>query len=287
MNMKDLKSIKEVMVSHFWGNINDLKDNQNKDKEFLLNSIRNKELSIIYSDGGEYFITSSLNWIFLISNNDSDILLSQLSCMIKDRIQIIKSWFEMIENEKYNHDVFSELLNDISVCVYESENDSRFLLPKLLYPVLEKFGKNNQKELIQLIQSVWSSIDHTYHLTDILDKVFSKDTLSSLDISKGTNDEDIEFYNSLPEQFKVYRGCYYQNKDGYSWSTSKDVSRKFPFLSGNTLNNYPILIQGIVSKKDVLFCVVGRNEYEIVVNPKDVKRKVISNIKKKKIMITS
>jgi hypothetical protein len=80
--------------------------------------------------------------------------------------------------------------------------------------------------------------------------------------------EASDFLATLPERVTVYRGCYAVNARGYSWTTSRDVAAKFPFLMryrrpGDT----PLLIRGELGRADILFVDLGRQEFEVVALP--------------------
>lgn len=80
--------------------------------------------------------------------------------------------------------------------------------------------------------------------------------------------EALAFLEALPEQVTVWRGCYSVSVCGFSWSTSREVAAKFPFLlryrrRGDT----PLLLRGEIARERILFVTLGRNEFEVVTLP--------------------
>jgi hypothetical protein len=73
---------------------------------------------------------------------------------------------------------------------------------------------------------------------------------------------------ALPERIAIWRGCYDHNREGFSWTDDRTVAERFP-----TLERYkhdgkkPILLRGVVNRKDILFVKHDREECEIVPRP--------------------
>jgi|GEM_PF-1684089 len=82
-------------------------------------------------------------------------------------------------------------------------------------------------------------------------------------INEMMENEEITAYDALPDCITVYRGCSKHNIVGASWSTDKSVAQKFPFLERYRAK-VPLLVTGIVKKKNVLAIKLGRNENEII-----------------------
>jgi hypothetical protein len=84
------------------------------------------------------------------------------------------------------------------------------------------------------------------------------------------DEDDLAKYNTLPETFKVYRGCIAKNKNGMSWTLDPG---KAEWFARRLSKKNPIVITGIVNKADVIAYFGGREEQEIVVDPRKVKNK--------------
>ena len=79
---------------------------------------------------------------------------------------------------------------------------------------------------------------------------------------------DRDFFDSLPDEFAVFRGCHGFNEQGCSWSTDRKVAEKFALRMA--IDKQYILLQGMVRKTDIICAYNNRQEKEIVVLPKKV-----------------
>lgn len=84
------------------------------------------------------------------------------------------------------------------------------------------------------------------------------------------DEDDLAKYNALPETFEIYRGCMSKNKNGMSWSLDP---AKAEWFAKRLSKKQPLVITGTVSKADVIAYFGGRQEQEIVVDPRKVKNK--------------
>ena len=83
--------------------------------------------------------------------------------------------------------------------------------------------------------------------------------------------EERDFLASLPHNFTVYRGFAFDNASGWSWTLDKNKAIWFANRpSGNPKRN-PRVSSGTVTKTDVVAFLAGRNEQEIVVDPRFVR----------------
>jgi len=67
------------------------------------------------------------------------------------------------------------------------------------------------------------------------------------------SEDEAAMWELLPETFDVYRGCYWENKDGLAWSREPEVAAEFPYMDANWREGSPLLAHGVVQKRD---CVV-------------------------------
>jgi hypothetical protein len=70
-------------------------------------------------------------------------------------------------------------------------------------------------------------------------------------------------WDALPERVTVYRGCGPVNMLGASWSLSRDVAARFPFLS-RYRQAQPLLVTATVRRDRVLAVKLQRNEAEVI-----------------------
>jgi hypothetical protein len=78
------------------------------------------------------------------------------------------------------------------------------------------------------------------------------------------NDEDREFYNTLPELLTVYRGQDAASPVGLSWTLDREVAAGFARGHRLLFNKSPIIISAEVAKRHVAGAYTEREEKEIV-----------------------
>jgi hypothetical protein len=71
-------------------------------------------------------------------------------------------------------------------------------------------------------------------------------------------------FDALPEQATIYRGCGHRNRDGLSWSISREIAMRFPFMRRYE-TDHPILLTATVSKHRIAALKLDRNEEEAIV----------------------
>jgi len=70
-------------------------------------------------------------------------------------------------------------------------------------------------------------------------------------------------WRSLPDMVTIYRGCSRNDPRGFSWSLSKDVADRFPFLN-RYLAPDPVVLTAEVKKIDIIAVKLDRAEEEII-----------------------
>lgn len=78
-------------------------------------------------------------------------------------------------------------------------------------------------------------------------------------------------FRQLPTVIPVFRGAYFSNAKGLSWSTSNEVAMKFPFYYRYRQKGIPLLISATVRKENVIAVKLGRNELEIIALQPEIK----------------
>lgn len=79
--------------------------------------------------------------------------------------------------------------------------------------------------------------------------------------------EELAYYNSLPDEFTVYRGIGSQsNKKGISYTLSLEKAEWF----ANRFQKNGYVLTGTAKKKDVLAYFNGRKEQEVLIEPKNI-----------------
>lgn len=79
--------------------------------------------------------------------------------------------------------------------------------------------------------------------------------------------EELAYYNSLPDEFTVYRGIASKsNKKGISYTLSLEKAEWF----ANRFQKNGYVLTGTAKKKDVLAYFNGRKEQEVLIEPKNI-----------------
>jgi len=121
----------------------------------------------------------------------------------------------------------------------------------------------------------WNSVENPSDFTDMIHSMFEYDDYGfNFDMLQDESrlntlePEDKTFYDSLPDEFAVFRGCHSFNEQGFSWTTDKEVAERFALRMA--IDKEYILLQGMVRKTDVICAYDNRHEKEILVLPKKV-----------------
>lgn len=127
--------------------------------------------------------------------------------------------------------------------------------------ILQLFVVNHPRK-IELLGECWSTCD-TYpaEMRLILDAL-------PCPAMNAMTEEERGYLGALPGHIRVWRGCYDHNRFGFSWTENRAVAERFPRLDRYRCDGKtPILLQGMVNSKDILFVKLDRAEWEIVPRP--------------------
>lgn len=131
-------------------------------------------------------------------------------------------------------------------------------------PTLLAVSNNMKKELFfKLLGEIWSESDNISVYKDVLKDRFAHAKRCHLDLMMEA--EELDELSKMPQILEVYRGCYPDNMDGFSWSLDMDVAKSF-----TQINRYkrecwpPLLLKGFINKAKVVFK-QSRDESEIIV----------------------
>jgi hypothetical protein len=93
------------------------------------------------------------------------------------------------------------------------------------------------------------------------------------------NEDEQVAYDALPEIITLYRGCYQNNKLGFSWSLEADVARKFPQFTRYRQDGQPLLVKATAKKTSIAAIKLGRGEVEIITyRPKQISTSYIRDL---------
>lgn len=128
----------------------------------------------------------------------------------------------------------------------------------------------SKEEYIEMVKSVYQHPDsfimqdyeekhYDYDETDFKE-LFSKYPQSDWIVTK----EEKDFYDNLPDEIEVYRGCTEENKDGISWTTNYFVARYFAFQSMQYQNKDTDIYKKTIKKTDIRAVLLDMDESEII-----------------------
>lgn len=126
-------------------------------------------------------------------------------------------------------------------------------------------------EWLKLLGDKWSFMI----ITPYIDELMAGGSLLGDAIGTGAvylmmSDEEIAFYESLPDTVTIYRGCYEENSNGMSWSLDKNIAESFINTKLYKNEGQPILVTAEVKKNNILAVKLGRDEAEIITHEPNV-----------------
>ena len=128
-------------------------------------------------------------------------------------------------------------------------------------------------DFITLMRANWTSLDAFSHLTFEFSEEFKLAYDPEMGRYKSADeiilDEDREWWDALPDQLKIYRGCDKFRTDGLSWTVDRKVAEGFADGHRGVQATDPVIASAKIQKSDVWFATNERQEQEIVWNPED------------------
>lgn len=134
--------------------------------------------------------------------------------------------------------------------------------PYRIEKFMEIMDDLGDEEYWDLLGSIWSDSENLWQYKHVLKYLLNSPRPGR---EKMMTEREQNFFNSLPEQFTIYRGHQGKNRIGYSWTLSYFKAKWFahrwkPKVCG--------VLKATVAKKDVHAVLLGRNEFEVVASPK-------------------
>ncbi len=175
---------------------------------------------------------------------------------------------------------------------------------------LEQIVYMDKEEILPWVLKIWDDIDDDHPLSrdDIRGDLLRKGWECNEDPSKNINigefmwklselpnpmdtmtGEEKETYENFPDVVKVYRGIGVDENDevnikpehgldiGISWTTDKETSIWFCRRKIIWKNMKPILLESEVKKDDILLFLNGRKEFEVIIDPENLKEIKVTN----------
>jgi hypothetical protein len=85
------------------------------------------------------------------------------------------------------------------------------------------------------------------------------------------------FFDALPAQVKVFRGCSRPRLRGVAWTTDRTVAEGFAKGHRSLSVPEPVVASAIIPKEYIFFVTNDRNEKEFVLNPRRLRRLMIDS----------
>ncbi|EEE45023.1 hypothetical protein [Roseibium alexandrii] len=155
--------------------------------------------------------------------------------------------------------------------------DSSWDRPNTVYSALEDLELSGMGSWdLQQVFFIWSLAEHMSCFDFVphggFQYFYHQFGLPSSDLDLGKiaravmKDCDREFYDSLPETFRVYRGQEASIDLGCSWTTDLKTAREFSIRGSRPgrRNENPAIHYADIKKSDVLVALNDREEFEIV-----------------------
>ncbi|TCP11332.1 hypothetical protein [Simplicispira metamorpha] len=175
----------------------------------------------------------------------------------------------LIHLEPYSYDWCDQLLNFRG----STERLSR---------LLDSASEITTDDFLKLLGKYWEVMDDIgLHIDELRDALFDIHQIEYGPLYTMMDPEEVEVFDDLPENLTVYRGCYENNKFGYSWSLKRNVAEAFPFLRRYRQLGKPILVTAQIEKSEAAALKLGRQEEEIILF-KPPKNFTVTELKRKK-----
>lgn len=114
------------------------------------------------------------------------------------------------------------------------------------------------KEAAKLVFSVWIDSENIHENLEGWKELISKNR--SL-LFGAMSSSDRLYFDGLPDNFEIYRGCSERNKNGISWTLDEAKAKWFSRRGGG---KKPLVLKKNIFKKDVAFFTDQRGEKEVV-----------------------
>jgi len=116
-------------------------------------------------------------------------------------------------------------------------------------------------DIVKLCKANWTSCDAFYKWNDEFKEIFIQ---KNVKVEDTLHMYDRDWFNSLPEQLTVYRGCTKGRQDGICWTADRDIAEEFAHGHRGISNAKPMVYEATINKFDAFFAFNDRREQEIV-----------------------
>ena len=135
---------------------------------------------------------------------------------------------------------------------------------KTLENLLELADCVDDDEFMAVFAQAWPDCDNTWSYRDELRHLLMYHCRA--DFLHHLSEDDLAFYNALPDEITVYRGCDASRVYGLSWTTDLELAKSFARGHRGMSPPNPVIACGMAAKKDLLFATNDRGESEVLVD---------------------
>lgn len=140
--------------------------------------------------------------------------------------------------------------------------------PRALYRAM--VNESDHRARLALFLEHWPMCDAPWDFRSYLAREL-RYTLMHVSLRDCLSEEAREWFDALPMQIDVFRGCQRGRERGLSWT--RDIGVAVKFAQGmRCINHVPTLMMATIPKQHVFGVFLDRNEREIVVDPRRLQR---------------
>jgi hypothetical protein len=144
---------------------------------------------------------------------------------------------------------------------------------------LEKFAEIeselSDQEYWELLGSIWSDSENLWQYGAVLGWFINKNRPGR---EAMMDEHEKKFLAKLPDEFTIYRGHQTINRSGYSWTLSYWRAKWFAKRFNQKGQG---VVKAKIKKEHVVAVLLGRNEFEIVASPKNLKIETVRKTMKR------
>ena len=132
--------------------------------------------------------------------------------------------------------------------------------------IVHEIGVPSGKEFWSQFWSIWTSSENLNEDREFIEDLITFAEENNLGSSlAGLDAEERGALAQMDNTLVVYRGCYEENMDGWSWTTDRNRAEFFANRASGEGTRY--ILRSHIPKASVLAHLMGRAESEIVIDP--------------------
>jgi hypothetical protein len=180
-----------------------------------------------------------------------------------------------IKNPKRRHEVFSKysgkkydsnwMLDYLSKYYLGCRTDDKTTL-SILNRLVDEYSIDSivtSKEYFEILREAFTGYDRPKSLQ--ADQCYEELFYNKSPTTLLMNDEELDYFNSLPDTIKIYRGYRMKRRSGLSWTLDRKIAEFYAYSEWHRRIKAPgTVVSIIVPKKEVFAYVNEREEHEII-----------------------